>query len=123
MPNRLSHIVLGGQRPPERLLPAQFFNYGLEFIRHLSLMIATNGTGVKCGSSRRSAVLMNVGRGPVVDEVALIRVLTQPAIKGAALDVFERANLCQTDTRITDSITCSCHRRLPTERQNGSIAP
>ena len=35
-----------------------------------------------------SAVLMNVGRGPVIDEPALIRALQRRSIRGAALDVF-----------------------------------
>jgi phosphoglycerate dehydrogenase-like enzyme len=36
-----------------------------------------------------SAVLINVGRGPVVDEVALVRALEAGRIRGAALDVTE----------------------------------
>ena len=35
-----------------------------------------------------SAVLVNVGRGPVVDEGALIRALRSDEIAGAGLDVF-----------------------------------
>lgn len=35
-----------------------------------------------------TAVLMNVGRGPVIDEPALIRALRERRIRGAALDVF-----------------------------------
>jgi phosphoglycerate dehydrogenase-like enzyme len=35
-----------------------------------------------------SAVLINVGRGPVIDEEALIEALNAGAIKGAGLDVF-----------------------------------
>jgi glyoxylate reductase len=39
---------------------------------------------------RSSAVLVNVARGPVVDERALVDALRARAIAGAALDVFER---------------------------------
>jgi len=38
---------------------------------------------------KRTAVLVNVGRGPVVDETALVEALEQGRIRGAALDVFE----------------------------------
>jgi phosphoglycerate dehydrogenase-like enzyme len=38
---------------------------------------------------KRTAVLVNVGRGPVVDERALADALEQRRIRGAALDVFE----------------------------------
>lgn len=36
-----------------------------------------------------TAVLINIGRGPVVDEAALTRALEQNRIRGAALDVFD----------------------------------
>lgn len=36
-----------------------------------------------------TAVLINIGRGPVVDEAALIRAIEQKRIRGAALDVFD----------------------------------
>jgi phosphoglycerate dehydrogenase-like enzyme len=35
-----------------------------------------------------SAVIINVGRGPVIDERAMIKALSEHKIKGAALDVF-----------------------------------
>jgi len=38
---------------------------------------------------KRTAVLVNVGRGPVVREGALVEALEQGRIRGAALDVFE----------------------------------
>ncbi len=40
-----------------------------------------------------NAVIINVGRGPVIDEAALLRALTLKRIKGAALDVFEHEPL------------------------------
>lgn len=40
-----------------------------------------------------SAVLINLGRGPVVDEAALVRALRERWIRGAALDVFDREPL------------------------------
>jgi phosphoglycerate dehydrogenase-like enzyme len=36
-----------------------------------------------------TGVIINVGRGPVIDEAAMIRALQQRRIKGAALDVFD----------------------------------
>lgn len=35
------------------------------------------------------AVIINIGRGPVIDEAAMIRALSAKRIKGAALDVFD----------------------------------
>ncbi|HET6218330.1 MAG TPA: D-2-hydroxyacid dehydrogenase [Acidobacteriaceae bacterium] len=40
-----------------------------------------------------TAVVINVGRGPVIDQAAIVRVLTAKRIKGAGLDVFEREPL------------------------------
>jgi phosphoglycerate dehydrogenase-like enzyme len=40
-----------------------------------------------------TAVVINVGRGPIIEEAALIRALSTGQIKGAALDVFDREPL------------------------------
>ena len=42
---------------------------------------------------KHSAVIINVGRGPIVHEPSLIRALEQNKIRGAALDVFEQEPL------------------------------
>jgi phosphoglycerate dehydrogenase-like enzyme len=36
-----------------------------------------------------SAVIINVGRGPIIDQAAMLRALTEKSIRGAGLDVFE----------------------------------
>jgi D-3-phosphoglycerate dehydrogenase len=45
---------------------------------------------------KRSAVLINTARGPLVDEPALIRALVEKRIAGVALDVFEDEPLPET---------------------------
>src|SRR5258708_15681168 len=42
---------------------------------------------------KSSAVIMNVGRGPVIQEAVLIRALQEGWIRGAALDVFDKEPL------------------------------
>jgi D-3-phosphoglycerate dehydrogenase / 2-oxoglutarate reductase len=44
---------------------------------------------VRLGAMKREAWLINVGRGPVVDETALIDALHEKRIAGAMLDVYE----------------------------------
>jgi phosphoglycerate dehydrogenase-like enzyme len=39
------------------------------------------------------AVIVNIGRGPVIDEAAMVRALKERRIKGAALDVFDQEPL------------------------------
>jgi len=42
---------------------------------------------------KNTAVVINVGRGPIIDESSLIKALTEKRIKGAALDVFDEEPL------------------------------
>lgn len=50
-------------------------------------------SGPEFNVMKPSALVMNVGRGPVIDELALIRALQDKRIAGAALDVFEEEPL------------------------------
>jgi phosphoglycerate dehydrogenase-like enzyme len=45
------------------------------------------------GAMKPDAVIINVGRGPVIDEAAMVRALSEGRIKGAALDVFDQEPL------------------------------
>jgi phosphoglycerate dehydrogenase-like enzyme len=42
---------------------------------------------------KATAVIINVGRGPVIEDAALVRALTETRIKGAGLDVVEQEPL------------------------------
>jgi D-3-phosphoglycerate dehydrogenase len=47
----------------------------------------------RVGSMRKTAWLINVGRGPVVEEAALVEALREKRIAGAMLDVYEHYRL------------------------------
>jgi len=44
---------------------------------------------------KRNAVVVNVGRGPTIDERAMVKALSENKIRGAALDVFDQEPLPQ----------------------------
>jgi phosphoglycerate dehydrogenase-like enzyme len=46
---------------------------------------------------KSSAVIINVGRGPVIDEAAMLQALSTKRIRGAGLDVFEHEPLLNGD--------------------------
>jgi len=74
----------------------------LEFLKELDFLLITSaltpetrgaiGTQEIASLSPRS-VLINIGRGPIVDEQALLRALRERKIRGAALDVFNQEPL------------------------------
>jgi phosphoglycerate dehydrogenase-like enzyme len=95
--------VVAQRRHPERssddLFLDKTFGPGqlIEMIGECDYLVAsaplTNETRGLIGDAeiaamKPTAVLMNVGRGPVIDEPSLIRALQSRRIRGAALDVF-----------------------------------
>jgi phosphoglycerate dehydrogenase-like enzyme len=57
-----------------------------------------------------SARLINTSRGPIVDEPALVEVLRQRRIAGAALDVFDVEPLpADHPFRSLDNVLCTPH--------------
>ncbi len=58
---------------------------------HVRLSDRTNGLvdARAIGLMRPSAILVNISRGPIVDEAALVAALQRNAIAGAALDTFD----------------------------------
>ncbi|HXY50040.1 MAG TPA: D-2-hydroxyacid dehydrogenase [Terriglobales bacterium] len=44
---------------------------------------------------KKNAVIINIGRGPTIDERAMIKALSENRIRGAALDVFDQEPLPQ----------------------------
>ncbi len=58
---------------------------------------------------KNSAILLNVSRGPVVHEEALVHVLKQKEIAGAALDVFEKEPLIHEELKTLANVVLTPH--------------
>ncbi|TPJ33476.1 NAD(P)-dependent oxidoreductase [Mesorhizobium sp. B2-6-5] len=79
---------------------------------HLALTDATLGmfNRSKLEKLRQDAILVNVARGALVDEAALVDVLRQGRIAHAALDVFEQEPLPRDHPLTTlDNVTLTSH--------------
>jgi glyoxylate reductase len=74
---------------------------------------------------KRSAYLVNIARGPVVEEGALVRALKDGRIAGAALDVFEREPEVHPELLELDNVVLTPHigsATLDTRRRMASLA-
>jgi D-3-phosphoglycerate dehydrogenase / 2-oxoglutarate reductase len=90
--------VLGNQRRMDRLPPeAEGASLDTLVVQSDFVVLACPLTpetqhlfnAARLGAMKREAWLINVGRGPVVDEAALIDALHEKRIAGAMLDVYE----------------------------------
>jgi D-3-phosphoglycerate dehydrogenase / 2-oxoglutarate reductase len=65
---------------------------------------------------KQSAYLINTARGAIVDEKALVKVLQEPAIAGAALDVFVEEPLAASHPLLQlDNVVLTPHLGWPTD--------
>ncbi|MCP4750505.1 MAG: D-2-hydroxyacid dehydrogenase [Proteobacteria bacterium] len=102
----LNMKVLGVRRNPDRSSPyvdAMYGPDGLEKMLYQSDWVAitaamTSETEGLIGETqlkamKRTAVVINIARGPMIQEAVLIKALQEGWIKGAGLDVFEQEPL------------------------------
>ncbi|MFD2830773.1 D-2-hydroxyacid dehydrogenase [Corticicoccus populi] len=69
-----------------------------------------------------SAFIVNIGRGPVVDEAALIEALKNKQIAGAGLDVFESEPLSEESALWDmDNVIITPHTAGSTDHYNGRV--
>lgn len=97
--------VIGTKRTPapvpgvEQVLPPEGLHEVLREadILVIALPLTPQTTGLigepELKMMKRSALLINIGRGPIIREAALVRALREGWIAGAGLDVFEREPL------------------------------
>jgi lactate dehydrogenase-like 2-hydroxyacid dehydrogenase len=91
-------ILYAGNRPVETDFPAEFVSKETllresDFVSlHVPLNAATRHLigEAELALMKKSAILVNTARGPVVDEAALARALKNHGIAAAGLDVFEQ---------------------------------
>jgi len=67
-----------------------------------------------------SAILINTGRGPLVDEHALVKALQEGIIRGAGLDVFEFGDYPLPELLEMDNVVLTPH--IGTQTMDGRIA-
>jgi len=69
-----------------------------------------------------TAYIVNTSRGPVIDERALVKVLREKVIRGAALDVYEEEPKLAPGLSDLESVTITPHAASATEGTRGKMA-
>jgi D-3-phosphoglycerate dehydrogenase len=113
--------ALGAERVPlERLLQASDFVVATvllnEQTRHLM-------NARRFAQMKRSAYFINLSRGPIADEAALIAALRDGTIAGAALDVYEQEPVARDNPLLTmDNVLVTPHALCWTDECFDAIA-
>ena len=76
----------------------------------------------QCRAMKRSAFLINIARGRVVDETGLIRALEEGLIAGAGLDVFEQEPLQESPLLRMDNVVTLPHIGSATHETREAMA-
>jgi glyoxylate reductase len=71
---------------------------------------------------KRTAYLINTGRGPLVDEAALADALKNGVIAGAALDVFEREPAVHPELLLLENVVLTPHTASATIESRSKMA-
>ena len=74
------------------------------------------------GLMKSSAILVNVARGPVVDEQALVEALRDGQIHAAGLDVYEQEPLSESPLFALDNVVCVPHIGSATHETRRAMA-
>jgi len=88
-PPYVDHLVSGSEGLRELLTVSDYVVIALPLTRETEKLIGER----ELGWMQPHAVLINVGRGPIIDEQALINALRAGRLAGAGLDVFEEEPL------------------------------
>jgi len=81
--------VLGPEELPYLLAESDYVVVALPLTEETRTLIGE----AELRAMKPSAVIVNIGRGAIIDEAALVRALKEGRIAGAALDVFQQEPL------------------------------
>jgi glyoxylate reductase len=74
------------------------------------------------GQMKRTAILINTSRGPVVDEAALVEALNAKKIAGAGLDVYEREPAVHPGLVVLPNVVLAPHIASATTRTRSEMS-